>query len=853
MANSDQSVEAKFKVATDEATKSVNNLTKSLSKLKSEVLLQLDALGKLAKKLSKLTDASDKYTTSQRLLGTVLGDSTNKANKFIDSLSRMSGMSATDLTNTVAKFSQLGESFGMAQEQAEDFSESLTILSTKLSLLYGANPETMASNLRKALTGSKKGLQEMTGIVASETNMQAILYENGINREVKSLNEAEKAILQYAAISRMATNDTNVYTNAVNSLAWQKQMLKQQVLELSNAIGQVLTPAFTTIYTIMNAVLMVITDLIKALGKLFGISVKAREVTSGVSVGSGYSDLADNISKAEKAANKSLRSFDKLNNITTPSDSGASGGGGLSIDPRIGGLISQTSQDFLEISNRAREIADEILRWLGFTRDENNELQWSGELLGKNILEFIKKNWAWLIAVPVIVGLIWKWLKKIKGLGLNKALTKFASALNKLATGAAALMILGGIALVFKELGELFKAVGDSGLDLGSVLAILAASLLAVSAAVVIMVEAFKNMSWNAIAGATVILGGLSLVLYTLSELIKALGKSGLSLGEVLSMVAGLLVSILAFMAGMVVLAEVLVANPLALAGLVIVTAAIAAILITLAKTLPTILDALGKFIQKVAPVVIQLIRTIGDIINEIIYSLGDVLPPIIRSIGSVFNTVFNGISKIVRTVGDVIVDVLSGIKEIIGKIGDTVAQILNSVGDLLERVADIILNFINNLGPAIENSVNSIIRSVTNLVNFVISAIEYMINRSVDGINGIADVINQLPLINVKKKNYVSIPRFRGYAEGGFPKEGDFFYANEKGPELVGTMNNHPAVANNDQIVKGIQQGVFSGMMSALSHTDFGGNVVIEASGDTDGLLNFISFKQRQKERQFN
>ena len=42
--------------------------------------------------------------------------------------------------------------------------------------------------------------------------------------------------------------------------------------------------------------------------------------------------------------------------------------------------------------------------------------------------------------------------------------------------------------------------------------------------------------------------------------------------------------------------------------------------------------------------------------------------------------------------------------------------------------------------------------------------------------------------------------------------------------------------------------------MMSALSSANFGGgNITIEASGDTDGLLNFISFKQKQKERQFN
>ena len=48
-------------------------------------------------------------------------------------------------------------------------------------------------------------------------------------------------------------------------------------------------------------------------------------------------------------------------------------------------------------------------------------------------------------------------------------------------------------------------------------------------------------------------------------------------------------------------------------------------------------------------------------------------------------------------------------------------------------------------------------------------------------------------------------------YASGGFPETGDYFLARESGPELVGTMGNRTAVANNDQIVAGIASGVAS------------------------------------------
>lgn len=52
--------------------------------------------------------------------------------------------------------------------------------------------------------------------------------------------------------------------------------------------------------------------------------------------------------------------------------------------------------------------------------------------------------------------------------------------------------------------------------------------------------------------------------------------------------------------------------------------------------------------------------------------------------------------------------------------------------------------------------------------------------------------------------------------ANGGMFDSGQLFIAREAGPEMVGTMGGHTAVANNDQIVAGIQYGVQAGMQQA-------------------------------------
>lgn len=51
------------------------------------------------------------------------------------------------------------------------------------------------------------------------------------------------------------------------------------------------------------------------------------------------------------------------------------------------------------------------------------------------------------------------------------------------------------------------------------------------------------------------------------------------------------------------------------------------------------------------------------------------------------------------------------------------------------------------------------------------------------------------------------------GFAEGGFPDAGQLFIAREAGAEMVGSLGGHTAVANNDQIVDGIREGVEAAM----------------------------------------
>ena len=72
-------------------------------------------------------------------------------------------------------------------------------------------------------------------------------------------------------------------------------------------------------------------------------------------------------------------------------------------------------------------------------------------------------------------------------------------------------------------------------------------------------------------------------------------------------------------------------------------------------------------------------------------------------------------------------------------------------------------------------------------------------------------------------------------YADGGYPETGQLFLSRESGPEMVGTIGNRTAVANNDQIVSGIESGVYRAMMAANS-TNSGGTQTIRIINEIDG-----------------
>lgn len=471
--------------------------------------------------------------------------------------------------------------------------------------------------------------------------------------------------------------------------------------------------------------------------------------------------------------------------------------------------------------------------------------------------------------------------------------TGFNNLLTSLGKSVQIIAVFGGIRMVIDGLTGLLTAFAESGLSVGEALSFLAGTLGVITLSFTAMMGVMTMMqpSWQSIAGAAVILAGFALVLSQVTNLITALGEAGISANEVIGIMAGIATVIVALMTSIAVLGPAMTTGMIPFLAVV---AGISSVLLVMKATIPTILDAATKFIQGTAPSIIKVIDAISRGIEKIINALGRSLPPIINAVGNLFNSIFNGMANVANTIGNIITNVFKGVGTVLGTIfkgiatvfssvfngmanvaraigsvitsifngignvviavGTTIERILNAIGNLINTTLKALLNFAWQIGPAIENSVYAITRAVTRLVNFVVSALQFLVNNTViRAINGIIDTLNKLPMFSISRKSNVYLPRFSGYEDGGYPKEADFFYANENGiPEMIGRIGNRTAVANNDQITKAIADATYSAFVQALGENSGNSNQPLNIYIGNDKVYKGYTKHQSQMSNQY-
>lgn len=194
----------------------------------------------------------------------------------------------------------------------------------------------------------------------------------------------------------------------------------------------------------------------------------------------------------------------------------------------------------------------------------------------------------------------------------------------------------------------------------------------------------------------------------------------------------------------------------------------------------------------------------------------------------------------------------LHELAETVDKVFTTIKPVID---EFLILIADIKDGLIG-IKDAFTQAKNKLLetKSIEDAWNTLTTGLSSAFQKMKDSIGGdleaikdkILSIINDIPIVSFIASAFTSeirhgstkghsIPKatLNGYATGGFVDHGDLFIANERGAEMVGSIGNQTAVANNDQITDAIATATYNAMSKALSENNGSVTFVVEGDGD--------------------
>lgn len=261
----------------------------------------------------------------------------------------------------IEKFSQVSDVlkknnavYGESVDSMADMSIELTKLAADMASFYDVNQEDVARNLYAVFTGEQEPLRKY-GLDLTQATVQEWALKQGLDADMQSMTQAEKALLRYQYVMSNSTAAMHDFQRTQDSWANQTRILSQRFQELGSVVGGTLINALKPLVKALNSVMGKVIEFARtvseALGAIFGWKIEintggiANDLDSAETSAGDLADSADDAAggfgDATGAAQKlkktlSVLPFDELNQLasnlsnTGNGNSGSgSGSGGL--------------------------------------------------------------------------------------------------------------------------------------------------------------------------------------------------------------------------------------------------------------------------------------------------------------------------------------------------------------------------------------------------------------------------------------------------------------------------------------------------------------------------------------------
>lgn len=628
------------------------------------------------------------------------------------------------------------------------------------------------------------------GYDLSQAKLEAIALSLGIDKTVASMTQAEKSQLRYYAIMTQVTQVQGDMARTLESPANQLRIFASATEQAARAIGSIFIPMLSKVLPYAIAVLNVVRDIIDAF-------VGLPDIEWGNSA-ANTDKMAENMEKVKEEAKKArdyTMGFDELNVISPNTGAGDENGG----DPFD---FELPEYDFIgdSVNTKTAEIEKTLKNILGIGEDIDG---WAQNI--KDNFETIK-TFASAIGISILA---WKLSEGFVS-GLNTLKSIISNPMVQVTVGIA-LVSQGVENFVDGITGIIEEGLNDA--NIGDTLS----GMLFTEAGSVLLGSNFAKWISTAFPSST--------LTKAFTSIAGRFGSASASVGG--SIIGGVLVGIVGgismFGAGLydAIKNELTIQN-----GSLIVLGS------TLAGT------------------------AIGAIFGPVGMAVG-------AGIGAVVGLVTDGVIAIVQNWDSIKAGFAKTWEDLVGWWNRVVKPGIDVAVLFFQKLGWDIKEFAVGVKDSVVGAVSLLWNSLKKTINWIIGGFEGMANGVIGGINSMIRALNSLSFtvpdwvpgiggetfgFNLRYLNEVSFGRLETYAQGGFPDEGQVFVAREAGAEMVGSISGKTAVANNDQIVEAVSQGVYAAVLSAMKQRDSSGTAKVEVY--LDGRQISAAVRQANKER---
>lgn len=332
------------------ALNGIKKMGVSLSGLMRQILpfvgiWQIFSLGKTA------IEFSSDLTEVQNVVDVTFGEFRQKVEDLASVSIADLGMSELTTKQLAGRFQAMGTAMGIAKGEMADMSVELTRLTGDMASFYNVEQADVGKALQSVFTGETEPMRRY-GIDLTNATIQQWALNKGINANVNSMTQAEKALLRYQYVMDNTWASQGDFIRTADTWANQVRVLKEQLRSLAGVIGGTLINALKPFVKAMNVAIAKVISFAKivsnALGKIFGW--KYEESSGGAGMADDFGSAADSAEDIAgstgtaadniKKMRAGLRAFDELKVVNMPDTSSGGGSGGSGGSGGAGGASS---------------------------------------------------------------------------------------------------------------------------------------------------------------------------------------------------------------------------------------------------------------------------------------------------------------------------------------------------------------------------------------------------------------------------------------------------------------------------------------------------------------------------------